>query len=232
MSIKEKIKKILKRIDRFLHQKFSSDGMAKAMNYDRAFEYSFVIKHINNESRTKRVLDIGSGISHLTTAIAALGFEVDAVDLLETPLNYPNVHYYAGNFIDPSLIKSLKKNYDILVLCSTIEHFGLKRYGSKEIPEADLECLKIVKTITAPDGKIIITIPYGIETVVAPFHRIYNKKGQLMQYLKNNFALEIEEYYKINEQNKWIKTTEAEAGKVSPSDNIDYALGLFIFRNK
>lgn len=225
------LKKTLKSIDRFFHRKFSSENnpLADPLRGDRCIEYAFVIEYLHNEKKDKKVLDIGSCESPLTTIVASLGFQVDAIDLIPSPVHYKNVRYINGNFLNEIDRQKLKKYYDIIVLCSTIEHFGLKRYGSPEIPGADLDCLKIARGMLQPKGKLILTIPYGVEKIINPWHRVYNKKGPLLSYLFSNFKVEVEEYYKNNSQNIWVSTTENEAAKVIPREDL-YALGLFVCR--
>ncbi len=83
----------------------------------------------------------------------------------------------------------------------------------------------------APDGILLITLPYGEEKIITPFHRVYNKNSKLLKYAYNNFEIIFEEFFKNNEENIWVKCEEAEARTVKPSQS-NYALGLFAFTNK
>jgi len=139
---------------------------------------------------------------------------------------YDGINYIQGDFLSVEL----RGTYDIVILCSTIEHIGLEgRYGSSSIKEGDIEALKKIKKILNPNGILILTIPYGKEKTIKPLHRVYNKDSKLLRYAYKNFEVLSEEFYKNNSKNIWIKCTEIEAKKVVPSED-NYALGLFVFR--
>ena len=104
-----------------------------------------------------------------------------------------------------------------MVLCSTIEHIGLGgRYGSPSIEDGDIKALEKVKQILNPDGILILTIPYGKEKTIKPLHRVYNKNSKLLKYAYDNFEVMIEEFYKNNPENIWVKCKEDEAREVVP----------------
>ena len=221
------IRKLAKKLWNFLPP---SDPLSNPLMGDRCIEYGFVIKILGslNKTRYKSVLDIGCFASPLTTMIKEIGFIVDGIDLMPSAYIYDGVNYIQGDFISVDF----KSSYDVIVLCSTIEHIGLKgRYGSSEIKEGDIKTLKKVKNILNPDGILILTIPYGIEKTIRPLHRVYNKKSELLKYAYANFKILQEEFYKNNPQNIWIKCEENEAREVKPSED-NYALGLFVFMKK
>lgn len=208
---------------------FESGPLSYPLSGDRCIEYAFVIKNLMNpdRGRYKKVLDIGCSASPLTTVVKEIGFKVDGIDLLPSPYIYEGVNYIQGDFLSIDLKDSI---YDVVVLCSTVEHIGLGgRYSSKEVREGDVKTLEKVKKILNPDGILILTIPYGEEKVIKPLHRVYNKNSKLLKYAYENFEVVIEEFYKNNRENIWIKCEENEARKVTPSED-DYALGLFVFK--
>lgn len=229
------MRSLLKKIDAFGHRFFAlgDDPLAgDSLRGDRQVEFAFVLKNLPRDT-DQTTLDIGACESPLTTMLAASGFgSVDAVDLMPSPVDfsaYPNLRYFQGNFLESETISGLRSQYDVVSLCSTIEHFGLKRYGSPEIPGADIDCLKNVEKIISPKGTLILTIPYGQEKTIAPFHRVYNETGPMLQYLFQKFEPVVKEYYKKNGQHIWVQTTEAQAAVVNP-EATTYALGLFVLR--
>ena len=206
------------------------DPLSNPSKGDRCVEYGFVIKILMNidKNKYKKVLDIGCFASPLTTIIKEISFSIDGIDLLPSPYIYDGVNYFQGDFISVDF----KISYDVIILCSTIEHIGLKsRYGSSEIKEGDIKTLKKIKNILNPDGILILTIPYGVEKTIRPFHRVYNKKSKLLKYAYANFKILQEEFYKNNSKNIWIKCEEKAAREVNPSEN-NWALGLFAFIKK
>jgi len=210
---------------------FEGDPLSNPLAGDRCIEYAFVIKNLLNldRSKYKAVLDIGCSGSPLTTVIKELGFSIDGLDLLPSPLIYENVAYIRGDILST---ENLRSSYDIVVLCSTIEHIGLgRRYSSKDVERGDIKTLERVKDILAPNGLLILTIPYGEQRAIRRLHRVYNKNGELLKYASDNFEVEVEEFYKNNLDNIWVKCEEYEARRVVPSED-NYALGLFVFRRK
>jgi len=213
----------------FFKRYFESIPLINPLTGDRCIEYAFVIKILKDldGDRYQRVLDIGCHASPLTTIIKELGFIVDGIDLLPSPCIYNGVNYIENDF----LLQKFNKPYDIVILCSTIEHVGLKgRYGSPDIKDGDLRTLKKIKTILTPNGVLILTIPYGEEKIIMPLHRVYNKNSNLLKYAYDNFQIFMEEFYKNNSENIWIKCEESDARK-TPSTENNYALGSFVFRN-
>jgi len=209
---------------------FESNPILNPLSGDRCIEYGFVIENLINldMKRYKTVLDVGCYASPLTTIIKELGFNVDGIDLLPSPYIYQGVNYLQGDFLS----LDFKDSYDVLVLCSTIEHIGLGgRYGSRSIKEGDIMALKKVKQLLNTDGILILTIPYGKEKTIKPLHRVYNKNSKLLKYAYSNFRVEVEEFYKNNPEDIWVKCSENEARRVIPSEH-NYALGLFVFKKR
>lgn len=224
LSLKSKLFQVIIRRGIALSNKFQSLYPLKG---DRCIEYAFVIKNLVNLDKNiyKNVIDVGCHASPLTTIIREVGFTVDGIDLLPSPVLYEGVEYIHGDFLS----MDLKKSYDIVVLCSAIEHIGLEgRFRSSNIKEGDIKTLKKVKQLLNPNGILILTIPYGKEKTIRPLHRVYNKTSRLLKYAYDNFEVEVEEFYKNNPENIWVKCEEIEARSVIPSEN-NYALGLFVF---
>jgi len=229
-NILRTIHKFIKRIDKFFHNLFSleSDPLSNPLSGDRCIEYAFVVKHMINLNKNLKVLDIGCSGSPLTTILHSMGFSyIQGIGLLPSPVQYENLKYIQGNFL---ISRDLDSSYDVVILCSTIEHIGLKgRYNSPSIRNGDIVVLRRVKELLTSKGILILTVPYGVEKIIMPFHRVYNKRSRMLKYAFKNFEVIAEEYYKNNSHNTWVKCSEQKAASVIPSvDN--YALGLFVFR--
>jgi hypothetical protein len=64
--------------------------------------------------------------------------------------------------------------YCLIVSYSSIEHFGLGRYGDPIDPDADLKWMKMIRNCLAPGGRLVIGVPVGErDQVVECWHRIY-----------------------------------------------------------
>jgi SAM-dependent methyltransferase len=208
---------------------FESDPLSNPLAGDRCIEYAFVVRNlVGLDKKTyKIVLDVGCLASPLTTIVKEIGFTVDGIDLLPSPYVYEGINYIQGDFLSADLKDSL---YDVVILCSTVEHIGLAgRYGSPSLEDGDIKALEKVKQILKSAGILILTIPYGQEKIIRPLHRVYNKDSKLLKYAYANFKVEIEEFYKNNAQNVWVICEEGEAKRVAPTED-NYALGLFMFR--
>ena len=211
---------------RFYRKFFSS---RTSLVGDRCVEYGYVVKNLAHLDRQKykSVLDIGCYASPLTTIMKELGFLVHGVDLLPAVYEYEGIEYVQGDFLSITFDSS----YDVIVLCSTVEHIGLEgRYGSKSIEEGDVKTIKKGISLLSDDGLLILTIPYGIPTVIRPFHRVYDKTSDLLKIIYDNLEVINEEYYQKSED-LWKRCSERDASKVPPSETF-YALGLFTFRKK
>jgi len=208
---------------------FESDPLSNPLTGDRCIEYAFVVRNLVglDRERYKSVLDVGCLASPLTTIVREIGFVVDGVDLLPSPCVYEGTNYIQADFLSADFKHS---PYDVVILCSTVEHIGLEgRYGSPSIKDGDIKALEKAKQILRPAGILILTVPYGQEKTVKRLHRVYNKDGELLKYAYANFKVEIEQFYKNNSQNIWVKCEEVEAKRVAPTE-YNYALGLFVFR--
>jgi hypothetical protein len=227
------MRKPVKRIDRFFHHLFSieSDPLSNPLSGDRCIEYAFVIGNIKELDRKSKVLDVGCAGSPSTTIIRSLGFEdVTGIDINKSPVKYKDVKFLSDDICTAKLPRGF---YDIIIFCSTIEHIGLAgRYGSPNISDGDIKALKMAEKLLSPNrGKLILTIPYGIPTIVRPYHRVYNCDSIFMKYMLKEFDIVKEEYYKNNSENVWEICPENEAAKVIPTKD-NYALGLFVLSLK
>jgi len=192
----------------------------------RAIEYSFVTANIGSGNNYK-VLDIGCAGSPLTTILCSLGFEVYGVDLMPSPIaEYPNLTFFQGDINSLDFKESF---FERIVAVSTIEHIGLSgRYGSYEDNDGDKITLQKVGHLLKPDGLFLLTVPYGVPSIISPYHRVYDK-NVLLQKTPSNLHIIKEEFYLKDSNHVWTPCTEKQARTVKPSHDI-YALGLFVFK--
>ncbi|MBI5680705.1 MAG: class I SAM-dependent methyltransferase [Methanobacterium sp.] len=208
---------------------FQVDPMEIPLTGDRCIEYAYIIRHLTKLNQEyQSVLDVGCFASPLTSIISEMNFKVDGIDLNQKLPYKGNVNYISGDFIS----FKFPSNYDICVMCSTIEHIGLEgRFNSPNYISGDINAILKTKEILVDEGILILTIPYGKEKLIHPLHRVYNKEGKLFKEINNYFEVIDEEYYKNNSENVFVKCEETEAKEVEPSEN-NYALGLFCLKRK
>ena len=189
---------------------------------DREIEWSWVLSHLPKESST--VLDFGCVDSPLTSIAAHLGHKVTGVDLREIGYEMPGMNFIRGDILKLDFGQT---QFDSIINCSAIEHVGLEgRYGSEENSDGDLLGMKRLHSLLAGRGKMIMTIPVGIDEVVAPFHRIYGHKR--FPLLVEGYQIHEEEYWHKRDKNdRWIVCDKDTAFAVRGSFEA-YALGLFV----
>lgn len=187
---------------------------------DRAVEYGLLFQHLG--PGPGRLLDVGGGAASMVATIAAgLGWEVTSLDLLPSPLEFAGVRFVRADFTRWNGSGEL---FNRIVFLSSLEHFGLSgRYGSREEQAMDRRAFLRAMELLAPGGKILLTIPFGQEAVIRPFHRVYDRAGldKLVAPLRTEVAL----FYRKGEDGIWRPCTEAEAGRVQPSESL-YALAF------
>jgi len=135
------------------------------------------------------ILDVGS-YSSFVSALSA-GYEVYAIDVRQRQF-IGNSHY---TFSNATFIAFPDGLFDVILSLSSIEHFGLGRYGDKLDLEADSKAFKEFKRVLKPGGYLIFTttIKRGLPNLCFNSHRIYNH--QLIKQLCSGFELVKEEFF-------------------------------------
>ncbi len=65
------------------------------------------------------------------------------------------------------------RKYDVILSISSIEHFGLGRYGDPLNPQGDLEIMARLRGVLQPDGFFILAVPVGVDCLTWNAHRVY-----------------------------------------------------------
>jgi 2-polyprenyl-3-methyl-5-hydroxy-6-metoxy-1,4-benzoquinol methylase len=198
---------------------------------DRDIEWSWIAAQMPEGPGA--ALDFGPGGSSLALLAARRGFRVTAVDLMVTdyPYTHPNLSFVFGDLLE----LDLKENsFDLVINCSTVEHVGLAgRYGVTQLQEdGDLHAMAMLHRLLNPQGKMLLTIPVGLDAVFSPLCRVYGSKR--LPLLLQNYEIEKEAYWIKQGENRWKETTreialsfKASAGSWDAMENI-YALGCFV----
>lgn len=187
---------------------------------DRCVEWGWILDHLPRPGAT--VLDVGCNHS-VTAGIAAIrGLLVTGLDLQELGYGVPNLRFEKGDVLQ---VKFPADSFDAVVLCSTVEHLGLAgRYGSVESTDGDLDVMRRVRGWLKPGGRVLLTIPVGLDGEFRPFHRVYGT-GRLPLLLKG-YAV-IEEEYWVKEEGVWARSPKAVAQSTRGRDDF-YSLGLLV----
>ncbi len=110
---------------------------------ERAVEIP-IVSSIVEQSKGKRILEIGNVLSHYRTVNHDI---VDKYERIPGVMNQDIVDFHPD------------KKYDLIIGISTLEHIGWDE--EREDPEKPLRAIENLKTILAPNGKLVLTIPIG-----------------------------------------------------------------------
>lgn len=118
------------------------------------------------------ILDIGGCESLISLELASLGYDVTLVDMRASSLTHPNLRSIEARFEE----WNPKQRFDVILLISTIEHFGLVSYdGSADADQSlDRRALEHAATLLNPVGRLVLTVPYG-EWSVDEHQRVYDE---------------------------------------------------------
>jgi len=200
---------------------------------DRAIEYGFIENRIPLASSPEcRALDVGNGGEwRLSLAAQKAGYQVTAIDYEATSAP-PNVDMITGDLLTVDL-----PVYDLIMVCSTIEHVGLKgRYGVTEGDvDGDLKAMRRLVDALKPGGCLLLTLPVGVDRVHKPMHRVY---GSRLFDLVVGLEVEYREWWaKLSGDWQQVTMTEAmhtPSVAVSRTDwqGSVYGLGLLVLRKE
>jgi SAM-dependent methyltransferase len=124
------------------------------------------------------VLDIGCMTSRLPIQLASLGYEVYGIDIRMYPFSHPNFHFQKGDVLS----WTPERKFDIILLISTVEHFGLGAYGDPVMADADKVAVDRISGWLEKDGQFIVSVPFGRPAVTSK-QRVYD-----MERLKHVFC--------------------------------------------
>lgn len=175
---------------------------------ERIVEYPFIFKNIRGLKKG-RILDVGCCGSYFITQLAALGHEVHGIDIRRHPVKFPKVKTVQGDIRKTTYPNDF---FDVVIAISTLEHIGIesKTYGIRhEDPEGDKKAIREMTRILKPNGKMIVTLPYGKGKRVDI--RTYNAHS--LKELLSGLKIEVIEFYVLKNE-YWIRVPKAEAEKI------------------
>jgi len=170
-------------------------------------------------------LDIGCGESPIVATMLALGYKVVGVDLANRLAHQiAGYKHIQGDFNQ----LTFDTNFDVIVACSSIEHFGLSgRYGSEEDPSADLKASQKIGRLMSPNSLLFLTVPVGRDVTHKPWHRVYGDK-RLPQLLEG-YEIVRERFFDKEPWGPWREVTR-DFALAHPVDLRSYALGQWTLR--
>jgi SAM-dependent methyltransferase len=137
------------------------------------FECGFAARHLRLAS-PRTVLDVGSYRTFLRGLSAA--FEVTTLDIRERQQAWGTETVLTG---DARRIPAPDASFDAVVSLSSIEHFGLGRYGDALDLDADRIAAAEMRRVLRPGGVLVLTttLTRGRAALAFNAHRIYDLPG-------------------------------------------------------
>ena len=179
------------------------------------------------------MFDFGCGYGNLSIHAIQKGHRVLALDL-ETnrvPWSHPNWTFVCGDLLKLDLPDG---QFDYVLNCSSVEHVGLSgRYGVA-VPETDgdLAAMQRMRRLLKPGGRMILTLPCGLDAVIAPWHRVYGKDR--LPCLLTGYEVQEQCFWVKQEDNRWHPCQRETALSYVPTCQpknppiCSYALGCFV----
>jgi SAM-dependent methyltransferase len=153
------------------------------------YECEFATRHLIRLSPQK-ILDIGS---YRLFLIGLLAFgKITTVDVRQRT---PTLQNEILTICDAKKLSFPEHSFDVVISLSSIEHFGLGRYGDDIDPSADRKAIDEMIRVLKPNGRLIFstTLTRGEPVIVYNAHRIYNHS--IILEMVGNMECEYEEYY-------------------------------------
>ena len=171
---------------------------------ERIVEYPQVFRWIRPQGT---VLDIGCAKARLPYHLASWGYQVHGLDPRPYRFTHPGLHFHQADLFDwePG------RTFDIVLLISTLDHFGIGVYGDTVLPDADYLAAEKIAGWLVPGGQLIVTVPFGVPEVTTR-HRIYDR-DRLAQIF-SRFEWVEEKYYR-RVQSCWQPSSAAELREVA-----------------
>ncbi|MHC4622304.1 MAG: FkbM family methyltransferase, partial [Planctomycetota bacterium] len=198
---------------------------------DRDIEWNFVKSQIRKatqvQSRGAMLLDFGCGqTAELTRFASGLGHRVTAIDMM--PLKVSLESATSARFIQGDFLQQewAPKSFDLIINCSSIEHAGLAgRYGVvEEGPDGDLEIMTRMRSLIKADGRMLLTVPVGLDMVVGSLHRVYGKTR--LEKLLDGWGVGSSCFWIKDENNQWRQVDSESALQREPM--LAYGIGCFV----
>jgi len=176
---------------------------------ERSVENGYVFMNIGDIGPGANVLDVGCNRSVLALELASMGFNVWGIDVTEYPFKHPNLIFVKANICQTDFVEDF---FDIITAVSSIEHVGLGHYGDPVIPGGDSKALTEIRRILKPEGKLILTLPYGVP-MVTKFLRNYDRRT-LAAMICDFEVLNSAYFVKIDEK-FWCLSDEQSASRMA-----------------
>ena len=133
-------------------------------------------------------LVVGSARPYYEALLLSKGCEVDVWEIKRKESSVKGLRYIQKEDLE-------KRVYDGVLAISSLEHFGLGRYGDPLDPWGDIRAIDDIRDALKPWGKVIMSIPCGKDELIWNKHRVYGKHRMsgflsgwmVKQYVRENW---------------------------------------------
>lgn len=168
--------------------------------------------------------DIGSRLNGFLSIIIAMGIPLKAIDVRPFPKQIEGMETIVDDATE--LRQFEDDSIESLSAVSSLEHFGLGRYGDKIDPEACFKCFANIQKKMMRGGRLYITVPIGKERVCFNACRVFEPKTII-----NEFShMDLIEFAYISKDGLHRNVDLEQFGECN--DGLPYYDGLFFFKKK
>ena len=146
---------------------------------DSFWESVWVASRIKENMPTEHY-DIGSRLNGFLSIIIAMGIPLKVIDVRPFPVQIDGMECIVDDATE--LREFADNSIESLSAVSSLEHFGLGRYGDEIDPEACFKCFANIQQKMRGGGKLYITVPIGRERCCFNAHRVFRPGTILSEF--------------------------------------------------
>jgi SAM-dependent methyltransferase len=155
-----------------------------------------------------RALDIGTafGLPVFVDQLLASVPEVHAVDIALMPVA-PQVHLVQA---DVRRLPYADRSFDLITCVSTLEHIGLDRGSIVHVARedrGDVVALRDLRRVLAPDGRLLVTVPFG-RAERHDLFRQYDLNGWQGLLDESGLVMTAQDVYGYSSANGWRRVVD------------------------
>jgi len=178
---------------------------------EKIVELPFIHGILNEIGSGKKVLDFGCAKSWLSLSLASMGYNVYGIDLRNYIFEHPLFSFKRVNILEFE-----EGGFDYIISLSVLEHVGLGVYDDKPDNKLLYNVLDTIYEKLKQDGKFILTIPVGRESV-DEFERSFDPEKLEKLLMSHKFRVERKHFFKRFEGKYWKESTLKEIKTVDNS---------------
>lgn len=157
-----------------------TDKYADMGTVDNSFWESVWVASRIRENMPAQHFDIGSRLNGFLSIIIAMGIPLKVIDVRPFPIQIEEMETIVDDATE--LKEFANDSIESLSAVSSLEHFGLGRYGDAIDPEACFRCFHNIQKKMRGGGKLYITVPIGRERCCFNAHRVFNPRTILNEF--------------------------------------------------